>query len=638
VAVVAQAQGERVTADGAGSRSRAARFPCFDGLRALAALAVVAFHSTVILRIQDPRFIPLGVQTWLSPLGSYGVAVFFVISGFLLYRPYALAMLEGRPGPELLPFWQRRFFRIFPAYWVALAVAVFVFSQTGVKSFGQAITTFGLIQNYRYGYQLMGLGVAWTLVIELSFYLTLPGFAWVMRTLCNRSENPRFKLAVQLVSLAGLAAFTLALRYWYLFQDVGLRARGAWFTLPSLRFWLPMFLDWFAIGMAFAVGASWLATGGRIPRVIAFFGRVPAISWLVALECYWIVVQTHVSAFSELPGASASQDYLRFLFLGLAAGFFVLPAVFGEQTHGTIRWMLRTRVLVALGVISYGIYLWHMPIWLQLQTWLPHGLPMVAQVGIELGATVLVAAVSWELIERPVVRWSTGKLPVSLFRGHTVAPRWDHDQGERPRAHLAIAFVIVALAVFALLISTADLTLRGANGSPDDFGWRGPKAAAWDDFHRPDQMGLGTAQTGQPWIPLSGSWSISGHRAVVTGVGFAIVRVPATHLRTTGSGLAFRCPDARNCWWIDPVPESSTWNVHKIFNGRIFEMGNLGVVRATPTSVLAVHLDGEKVEISIDGTIRRVIDDKTLMGAVGVGLANVHTQAAVSWPSFEADR
>src|SRR5690349_22229347 len=95
------------------------RFPCFDGLRAVAALAVFACHSSGWAWYVDTGWAPVLAQSSFARLGYFGVAVFFVISGFLLFRPFVLLDLQGRPSPRLRTFWFRRCARVFPAYWVA---------------------------------------------------------------------------------------------------------------------------------------------------------------------------------------------------------------------------------------------------------------------------------------------------------------------------------------------------------------------------------------------------------------------------------------------------------------------------------------------------------------------------------------
>src|SRR4051812_39101220 len=99
---------EPMSTCGARSSAPAARFPCFDGLRAVAALAVFACHSSGWAWYVRADWAPVPVQSSFARLGYVGVAVFFVISGFLLYRPYVLAAFEERPGPRLGTFWFRR--------------------------------------------------------------------------------------------------------------------------------------------------------------------------------------------------------------------------------------------------------------------------------------------------------------------------------------------------------------------------------------------------------------------------------------------------------------------------------------------------------------------------------------------------
>src|SRR4051812_10841150 len=97
---------------------RAARFPLFDSLRAIAALSVLGFHAAFAA----------GVYNSDSPLRPFtlrldvGVSVFFLISGFLLYRPFVKARMAGVKPPATGPYAWRRFLRIVPAYWVALTV------------------------------------------------------------------------------------------------------------------------------------------------------------------------------------------------------------------------------------------------------------------------------------------------------------------------------------------------------------------------------------------------------------------------------------------------------------------------------------------------------------------------------------
>jgi peptidoglycan/LPS O-acetylase OafA/YrhL len=626
--------------------ARVERFPCFDGLRALAALSVFAFHSARVLAREDSTFVPLGVQPWLDQLGRLGVAIFFVISGFLLFRPYALAMLEGRPAPRLGPFWKRRFFRIFPAYWVALAVVVFVVGQSALDSIGEGIAAFALVHTYRYGDFALGLGVAWTLVVEVSFYVVLPLFAAGVRKVIGTAGDVRRSMRIQLGALVLVGALGLLVRQWYfLGTPIGHPALGDWFAPDALILWLPGYLDWFAFGMAMALGSAWLAVGGRVPRLVAALGRTPGWSWLLAVGCYWVVVQGGIGVRAPLSQISAEQQALAFAFVGLSAAMFVLPAAFGPQHTGSVRSLLRARPLVALGVVSYGFYLWHLPAWIQAEDWGVDALPMAVQVALVLVVAVAIAAASWFAVERPLIRWSTGtrstRRTAIVPARHQVAgsvPETDRPDGPG-RGRLAVASVVVLVALVGLVVGSLDLDPPPGVGAKDAFAFTGRSGQVRDDFDRVDPTGLGTASTGQRWEELSGTWSVAnGEASVDPGGGLAVIRIGAHHARTVGGGLAFRVANVRNYWSVEPVPHFHTWNVERVVDGQKSFVKNLGNGALRPASAIAVHLDGSRIEIAVDGTVRLTLDDPILRGATGVGLVRTPGRATTPWTSFAASR
>jgi peptidoglycan/LPS O-acetylase OafA/YrhL len=170
---------------------RVSSFPCLDGVRALAAMTVIAYHLCMSILIIDPGALPPVIVRHIAALDRFGVAIFFMLSGFLLYRPYVLAQLRGRPAPRPIDFWIRRGARIMPGYWFALAGAmvlgVAVFTR---PSAGDYLTAVALLQNYRaYGVLSFGLVVAWTLVIEVAFYALMPGFAAISARLGRAGDR-----------------------------------------------------------------------------------------------------------------------------------------------------------------------------------------------------------------------------------------------------------------------------------------------------------------------------------------------------------------------------------------------------------------------------------------------------------------
>ena len=115
-----------------GPVSGAVHFGGFEALRALAASMVVLHHAT---SIAGPR--RAGRLLTLASVMDGGVALFFVLSGFLIYRPFVAALVDGRPVQSTAAFWWRRILRIFPAFWLVLFVTVGV-------GFGMLWLTFGM--------------------------------------------------------------------------------------------------------------------------------------------------------------------------------------------------------------------------------------------------------------------------------------------------------------------------------------------------------------------------------------------------------------------------------------------------------------------------------------------------------------
>ena len=239
------------------------------------------------------------------------------------------------------------------------AVVVFILGQSTFASVGQAITAFGLLENYRYGYS-PGLAVAWTLVIEVSFYLVLPVLAWLIRSVSDRSPiaGSSFESTWSRWRCSGSGfrrrapSTTSKRRSGRRPADVVLAELGETSVVLVSRL--------VALGMALAVGSVWLALGGRVPRVVAVPGTRAGLSWLLALECYWIVVRLRLASSPMAPRLRPRNRSCVGRSWGLC-GFVVLPAVFGPQGRGRIRRVLRARIAVMLGVVSYGIYLWHVP-------------------------------------------------------------------------------------------------------------------------------------------------------------------------------------------------------------------------------------------------------------------------------------
>ena len=324
-----------------------------------------------------------------------GVSVFFVLSGFLLYRPFVVAHLAGTPRPALLPFWWRRFLRIVPAYWLALTFFI-VIGTISVPAWGHVGYLYGFGQIYSKAHVLDGLVQAWTLCVEVSFYLFLPLFAILVRKVGERVTH-RFRLelaGVAVLYAIGVTTHTLLL----LTHD----------SSTPATLWLPSQIDLFALGMLLAVVSAWSVQRGVVPRPAEAAGRHPWLCWIVAGVAFFTV-----SKVFDIPRGLAQlttgQEMSRQLLYGATAFFLVVPAVFGPQDRSYVRKFLRAPVVAWLGLVSYGIYLWHKDILIELVSrhgaldWVPQARFLSVFV-VVVALTLVAAAISYYGLERPALR------------------------------------------------------------------------------------------------------------------------------------------------------------------------------------------------------------------------------------------
>jgi peptidoglycan/LPS O-acetylase OafA/YrhL len=356
-----------------------------EGLRALAAVSVLLFH---VHRYAAPD----GQPANLGPLNQIfenlraGVTLFFVLSGFLLYRVFAAAALRGRPMPSVRRYLRNRALRIMPAYWVILIAVSIVFQRQLLGRPLELLANLLLVQNYVPSYTIggaegVGIVPAWSLVVEVSFYLVLP----VLGYIAVRRARGGHAITAAFVPVIAMFVLGLGAKAWARTMDES----------DSLTVWnyaLPTHADWFAAGMAVAV-ALVLHEDGRLPLRRSWLGAAAVAAAIFAAAS----VKLHNGG--ELN--PLEQQTPNAVFFALVLAFVVLSS---SETR-TVRW-LSLRPIVFLGLASYSLFLVHDPIIRGFREW---GLTFGGTAGFGLnvaligGVAVACASISYLCVERPVL-------------------------------------------------------------------------------------------------------------------------------------------------------------------------------------------------------------------------------------------
>jgi peptidoglycan/LPS O-acetylase OafA/YrhL len=365
------------------------RFAGLDGLRAVAASLVFVHHAGFATGV-----------TFTSRMGDFigrmdvGVPIFFVLSGFLLGRPFARAIVHREPQPGLGRYYRRRFLRIAPAYWVALVLMLVIggISVGGFTGFLHAATLTSL---YRESYVLSGLVQAWSIGTEVAFYAALPVLALAGARFAGAGTTSGDRARRLLV---GIIAVYLVSVTWRVLVEV---LDPPWAAIS--RQWLPAQADHFALGMGLAVLSAWGELRPHMDAVLRRIGASTEAWWAASLVLFWYA-STQLDLEVGLAVAPPANEGLRQLTYGLVALCLVAPLALAPQQRGGIRRLLDNRVMAWLGVVSYGFFLWHLYVltwimrWFDWEVFTGHFVPLVA---MAFPLSVLAAWLSYRLVERP---------------------------------------------------------------------------------------------------------------------------------------------------------------------------------------------------------------------------------------------
>lgn len=372
-----------------------------EGLRAVAAISVVVAHTVILLGLGPG--VPTGVGK-ISSAGLQGVTLFFVLSGFLLYRPYATRAVHREPPIDTLAFLRNRVLRIWPAYLVVLLVVSFALktATTTALRVGQPphigaftdvpllLANAGLVQGFFPAGMLTGLGISWSLVPEITFYAVLPLFGLAACSAARRLGRPVLAAAAPpvfllLVGITGRTVMYLSERGVTGERLAVLQSGASWHDVVS-RSILGQG-DLFALGMLVAVAAAAGMRGRRLSGSAAVAIVVGLVLW-----------------------ASTSESRAG-LFAGLFfAGVLTLVVVTPGRVVGTpLRRVLEWPPIRYLGKISYSIYLWHYPLLLFLNRHVTYlsadgRSALYTKLFVTLALTIALASVTYFAVEAPALR------------------------------------------------------------------------------------------------------------------------------------------------------------------------------------------------------------------------------------------
>ena len=366
------------------------RRPELDGIRGIAILLVVVWHYIAYSSVFPASLTTVTLRSFLKHTWA-GVDLFFVLSGFLIGG----ILIDARSSPDYFKtFYIRRIARIVPLYFFVLLgfeLARFV-TNTGHTDFFLPLLK-NPLPSWAYWLFLQnwvasasGLwgdewrSVTWSLAVEEQFYLLLPVLIWL-------SPGKRLPLFVCLLTLAAPLL------------RVGILYSADWQQSLSTYWLTPCRFDALGLGVLAAIALR----NRRTKRYLESHHRQlwQALGWSAVAVLYLLSVGNGVGTFHV-----ASWGHFAFALL-----FFVLLLIVTTQPEGVLNRCFRHAPFPQLGILAYGIYLFHYPVLVLVHDYLfsmPPNIEDSPQVIATIFAfliTLVLAQISWRFLEHPCIRW-----------------------------------------------------------------------------------------------------------------------------------------------------------------------------------------------------------------------------------------
>ena len=368
------------------------RNSALDSLRGLSTILIVVYHISFVSGYTVAHANSSGA--YIDRL-NIGVAIFFVLSGFLIFRPFAHSLIHGSPLPKTRNYYLKRAARILPGYWLALFVLAGLDALTIVNTSGFIRNVF-IVHSFTEHNVFTGIRQAWTLTVEMSFYVVVPAFAFVFVRQTKRRDGP-VSVSTLLKALSFLFVGT------YVFRVVTHHSHF-WF-LNTAHLWLPSHMDTLALGMGLAVLVEAPTSAKTFSKLRIFLANHTG-AFVVCSVFVWLI-SANINMAIGLNKSEFHVELLGHFLYGMTSVLFVAP--FCVDSRSILEKVLSFRLFTWLGTISYGIYLWHMAFLggnfaEKYMPYTENDGQVLLRFLVVLPASIAIASLSYYVIERPIMR------------------------------------------------------------------------------------------------------------------------------------------------------------------------------------------------------------------------------------------
>jgi peptidoglycan/LPS O-acetylase OafA/YrhL len=397
-----------------------ARSPAIDGIRGLAALALLTVHVALFSGLLgtkafgEPRP-PSNIvgAFFVSGLPSF-IGVLFVLPGMFLYLPLAKAIISGTKRPPQGKPFLRRLLRLLPGYYVMYLVVLFTLNRDHIDGIWYVLKSILLLQVFTqnpFQPQLMnGMEITWTVPTMVQWYAILPLIAWAVHRFAARGTTPESRARRLMLPVPVLIAIGVA---WLFF------VKGNGWDNRMVFWWPQGFAPTIGIGMALAIKlALSQVKPASTPKLLRVATTRPNLFLLAAVVLYIINCARPFSVIGMDAIYSTTGLLVTYVMVALFGLCAVTPLIVPGGGSRLITATLTSKPVVHLGKVGFGIYLWHfavMHFYLQPGALLRGDARPIKEfygtVGfwqLELatvaGATLL-ATLSYYLVEKPAMAW-----------------------------------------------------------------------------------------------------------------------------------------------------------------------------------------------------------------------------------------